>query len=222
MNDSVPNILQRPLTVRESVTERIREDIVVGRLRPGSYIKETKIAADLNISPTPVREALMQLAGEGLIRIQPGRLKQVTPIDVKGMAELLEVRRVLWHLGYQLGVGRLTDAHTASLQMALNAYRQATLSDDALMGVRAWHEFNTVVLVAAGNEELTRVTLERLSLVSRFVLIKIPGVVSSRGLERMQRLMAVLSRRDVVEAQNLMSDHISNLIAAVHAVDAKK
>jgi DNA-binding GntR family transcriptional regulator len=207
----------RPLTVRESVTERIRDAIVLGRLRPGSYIKETQIAADLEISPTPVREALMQLAGEGLIRIQPSRLKQVTPIDVKGMVELLEVKRALWLLGYHLGVGRLNDEHIGSLQKALERYRQATLADDALAGVRAWHEFNTVVLAAAGNQELMRVTLDRLSVISRFVLLKIPGVVSSRGLTRMQRLLVVLSSREIVQAQDLMSDHINSLVAAVHA-----
>src|ERR1700743_620444 len=84
-----------PLTLRQAVIERLRDAIILGALKPGELLRETALAARLGVSATPVREALGDLAAEGLVEIEARRLKRVTPIDLKAMADLFRVQAEL-------------------------------------------------------------------------------------------------------------------------------
>ena len=56
-----------PLTRREAVVQRLRQEIASGVLAPGTLLKDAELAARLGVSITPVREAITQLAAEGLV-----------------------------------------------------------------------------------------------------------------------------------------------------------
>ncbi len=64
-------------TRRDAVVERLRNEIITGALRPGEVLKDAELASRLGLSITPVREALAQLAAEGLIDMPPNRPKRV-------------------------------------------------------------------------------------------------------------------------------------------------
>ncbi|NJN17967.1 MAG: GntR family transcriptional regulator [Oscillochloris sp.] len=95
--------LQSPATLREATVAHLREQIVTGKLEPGEQLRDTEVANQLGLSPTPVREALVQLAGEGLVEIESNKMKRVAPLNLKTMAELYAVHRVLWETGYAWG-----------------------------------------------------------------------------------------------------------------------
>src|SRR5262245_59719432 len=111
--------LQMPSTLREATVEHLRKEIVTGELQPGELLKEVELATQLGLSPTPVREALVQLASQGLVEIEPNRLKRVTPLNLPALRELLSVQHVLWQTGYSWGVPRVGPEELAAMEGVL-------------------------------------------------------------------------------------------------------
>lgn len=85
----------KPTAIRDQVYLQVLEDIVTGEFRPGSKIKDTDVAAQLDISRTPVREALLRLVHEGFLEARVGRGFAVCELRVE---ELREVYPIVWTL----------------------------------------------------------------------------------------------------------------------------
>jgi len=86
---------KEPQTLRERIYLHLREAITKSMLLPGERIVEKKIADELNVSITPVREALLQLSVEGFVEIKTHRNVVVKQISLKDIAELYEIQGVL-------------------------------------------------------------------------------------------------------------------------------
>ena len=90
----LPAAIERP-NITGLVAERLRADIVDGRIRPGSRINEVHLARTLQVSRTPLREALMHIAAEGTVRNIPRRGFFVQPLTVEEFKNLYGVRAIL-------------------------------------------------------------------------------------------------------------------------------
>jgi DNA-binding GntR family transcriptional regulator len=169
--DSLPcGPIASPSTLRQAVVEQLRDAIVSGSFEPGALLRETALARHLGVSATPVREALGELASEGLVEIQAHRLKRVASMDFAATLDLFRVQAELWRLGYKWGMPHIGRLHIASLEDALDRYRHAIDRDEPLEAIRAGHAFHTIFITASANSELLRSTLDRRSLMARFVL----------------------------------------------------
>ena len=191
-----------PVTRREAVVDGLRDAIVTGALEPGAFLRETALAAQLGVSATPVREAMAMLQAEGLVEIEVHRHKRVTPIDIVATRHLLDVQAHLWRLGYVRGIPQLDSAQLRDLRMHAETYRhvvgQAAEPDQAarLEAIRASHAFHTTVISAAANSELLRVTLDRLALVARFILLRGGNTIGPAGLRLHQQILAAIELGD--------------------------
>ncbi|MCA2188136.1 GntR family transcriptional regulator [Nonomuraea cavernae] len=143
-----------PLTRKEAVLRQLREEIITGLLKPGALIKDAEIAARLGVSITPVREAITQLAAEGLIDISPNRTRQVTQVTQKSALELIDVMMVLACAGFEWGVDNITDEHLAALRVKLDEFADGLRQGNATVAAAAGADFSTVVILASGNREL--------------------------------------------------------------------
>ncbi|WP_051362601.1 GntR family transcriptional regulator [Amycolatopsis thermoflava] len=76
----------------EKVAAYIREGIMVGQFRAGEYIRTERLAEELGVSPTPVREALMLLGSEGSVRWEPRRGYRVVPLTSRDVGDLFRVQ----------------------------------------------------------------------------------------------------------------------------------
>lgn len=79
-------------TVHERVRETLRNEILSGALKPGEHLRQSALAAELQVSVSPVREALRDLAAEGYVRFDPRRGATVRMVD---LAEFLEIRMLM-------------------------------------------------------------------------------------------------------------------------------
>lgn len=189
-----------PVTRRDAVVDGLRDAIVTGALEPGVFLRETALAAQLGVSATPVREAMAVLQAEGLVEIEVHRHKRVTPIDLAATRDLLEVQSHLWRLGYVRGVPHLGRAQLRDLHLHTASYRHAlgespeSRPSARLDAIRASHAFHTTVISAAANTELLRVTLDRLALVARFILLRGSGTINSAGLRLHEEIVAAIER----------------------------
>jgi DNA-binding GntR family transcriptional regulator len=143
-----------PLTRREAALRQLREEIVSGALKPGTVVKDAEIAARLGVSITPVREAITQLAAEGLIDIAPNRARHVTRVTQKNALELIDVMRVLACAGFEWGVENVTDAHLARLRVRLDEFAANLRVGNVTAAGAAGADFSTIVIMASGNKEL--------------------------------------------------------------------
>ncbi len=75
--------------------ENLKEDIILGRLKPGSLFNEKEYALKLNISRTPVREAVLKLADEGYIQIIPRKGTLISSISFEDIKSIYEYRLIL-------------------------------------------------------------------------------------------------------------------------------
>lgn len=80
---------------KTTVYEKIKKRIINGSVAPGLPINENEFAQDLNVSKTPVREALRQLEREGLVENIPGRGSGVTHITFQDIREIFEIREII-------------------------------------------------------------------------------------------------------------------------------
>src|SRR5919205_1584674 len=111
-----------PLTRREAIVRQLRDEIVTGALSPGTVVKDAEVAARLGVSITPVREAIAQLAVEGLIDIAPNRIRRVTHVTQKNALELIDLMGLLACAGVEWGVENLTDTHLAQMRERLDEF----------------------------------------------------------------------------------------------------
>ncbi len=104
----------RPL--HEEVCDRLRDMIVKGEIAAGERLHEINLSETLEVSRTPLREALKLLANEGLVDLLPGRGARVSALSPKGVAELFEVVSGLERLAAELAAARMTARDLERLQ----------------------------------------------------------------------------------------------------------
>jgi DNA-binding GntR family transcriptional regulator len=145
---------QVPMTRREAVVQRLREEIVAGELAPGTVLKDGELAARLGVSVTPVREAITQLAAEGLIDISPNRARTVAALNQKTILELIDLMELLACAGFEWGVENLTENHVVRLRKRYAEFTDGLRNDDMAAAAAAGSDFSTIIVMAAGNVEL--------------------------------------------------------------------
>jgi DNA-binding GntR family transcriptional regulator len=109
-------IVRERRTTQELVVAFLRDAILSGRLRGGARLIQDKIAAELNVSRVPVREALLQLEAEGLVRMEAHRGASVVWLAPEEIAEIFEIRQLLVAGAVRLAVPSLTDDQIARLE----------------------------------------------------------------------------------------------------------
>ena len=111
--------------------ERIRDAIVAGQLKPGERISERGLAAMLDISAQPVREALRQLEAEGMVESRPRSGTYVADLSPGRLVEIGMIRATLEGLAAALAAGRAAPEAQARLRSCLAAIEAATRRGDA-------------------------------------------------------------------------------------------
>ena len=83
------------ISAKDMVTEKLRQEIYVGNLKPGEELVQEKISEQLGVSRMPVREALLLLESAGLIELQKNKRAIVKSVTPESVAEHLEIRAIL-------------------------------------------------------------------------------------------------------------------------------
>lgn len=137
-------------SLREQIREHILEGIVSGRWQPGERIVERRIAVELEVSQTPVREALRELESLRLIESAPNKGVRVRNLTADDLKESYPVRAGLEQVAAELACGRLA-ADTGALEREVAALREADRAGDGEAQVRHTVAFHREIVRAAGN-----------------------------------------------------------------------
>ena len=134
----------------------VKGEILARRFAPHDLLSEGQLAGAVGASRTPVREALLRLQGEGLVRLLPKRGALVLPVTVDEMADVMETRRLVESFAARkvlsrhpsLPLGPVLDSHLEAMRAAMQAH-------DAGAYVRADRDFHLAIVAATGNEIIT-------------------------------------------------------------------
>lgn len=136
------------------VTRVLRDDIVLGRRAPGSRLIERDIAAELNVSRLPVREAIRTLVGEGVVVARPRTWAVVREFTRRDIQDFGEVREAIETLLFVFAAERHTEEGIARLRAAYERELAAAVAGDTEAARIAAAEFHEISAELAGNEML--------------------------------------------------------------------
>lgn len=140
-------------SLRDQIREHILEGIVSGRWKPGERIVERRIAVELQVSQTPVREALRQLETLRLIESAPNKGVRVRSLTAADLKESYPVRAGLEQVAAELAAERLA-GDPAALEREVAALRVADSAQDGEAQVRHTVAFHHELVRSAGNAVL--------------------------------------------------------------------
>lgn len=200
----------------------IEERIVTLRLPPGELISEGMLVETLGIGRTPVREALQQLAREGLIVIMPRRGVAVSEIDVERQLRLIKVRRELERLMTRLAAEQSTKSERARFTQIAMGMRRAARQKDDVAFMRLDRELNLLVSAASRNEFAQRAMSLMHGLSRRFWYVHYKEVLDLPFCARLHaeqaEAIAAGKVRDAGKASDKLIDYIEEFTRA--ALDA--
>ena len=191
----------------DEVADRIRDAIFSGAYAPGVQLREVELADALDVSRGPVREALLRLEREGLVRSAWHRGATVTTLSPRDVTELDSLRGALEQLAVQQVIAHGADEDIAAVEQAAERMERAADEHDM---VRCDIAFHDAVYAAAGHRRLLEAWKTIRSQVHLFLLTRI-GVSSTDYLAHIpgehRELAAALRARDTKVALELFAKH---------------
>ncbi|MBX3658874.1 MAG: GntR family transcriptional regulator [Ramlibacter sp.] len=195
------------MKMSEQLREKIEELIATGELPPGSSLEEAALAERYGVSRTPVREALIQLATEGLIEMRPRRGAVVTSISPMRLIEMFEVMAELEAMCGRLAARRMTERERLDLSAAHAAC-------EAALGERNDYfycneRFHAAIYAGSHNGFLSEQALQmqRRLRPYRRLQLRVPNRMSASFSEHSEIVRAIVSG-DAQAAAQAMRDHV--------------
>lgn len=199
------------MTLRESVLERLRTAIITGEIAEGELVSAPTLGQTLGVSATPVREAMMDLAREGLVETIKNKGFRITTMTDQALDDLAAIRLLIEPPSMREVVGNIDEEGFEKLTELADASVRAAESEDLTEYLLYDREFHRLVLSYAGNAQLTELAT---SLRIRTRLYGLRAVASSgelgQGAREHQRLIEFLRAGDGAAAEALMRDHIGH------------
>lgn len=196
-------------SLHDEVAAQLRERIFSGELLPGSFLDEPALAEQMDISRTPLREALKVLTAEGLLRHEPRRGCFVNEVTEQDLDDIFPVLTLLEGRSAFEAAERATDADLQALEVLhdkLARHARARRINDYYAANYAIHE---AIIALAGNRWLAQVIgdLRKIVKLARLRQLHAPGRLEE-SLAEHQAVFAALKARDPAAAEAAMRLHL--------------
>ncbi len=217
-----------PRQLRQWVMDRRRDDIVAGRIGPGQWLRQEKLARELGVSQTPVREALKQLAAEGVVEHVPYRGVRVVPFTREDVEDLYAGRLVEEGRAARFAAARITPAEIEEVR-DLHARMQACETPRDLAAYRELNRrFHIAIIQASRRPFLARSLTQLWTAFPTMLWGTIPGVAAASAPGRddpdtaeHEEIVTALASHDPDRAERAVREHIRSagnaLVAAMGA-----
>lgn len=180
----------------------LRERILSLQLPPSAELDEVNISRDFGFSRTPVREALIRLAGDGLVVLAPNRGARVAPIDIDQVPQTLEALELFQRITTRWAAQRRQPQHLAHLERCNQEFAEACAKGDPRAIVEANWKFHDAINQACGNRYFAADCSKML-----------------RGVMRLSLLAFLQENAGLASYDELAGQH-DDMIAAIRAGDA--
>ncbi|WP_108661020.1 GntR family transcriptional regulator [Acuticoccus kandeliae] len=199
------------------VYDVLRNRILNLELQPGAEIDEAGLIAELGVSRTPIREALIRLSAEELVTLTPNRGAKVPVLDFAEVGELFDALEVVQRVATRWAALQRTPDHVSRLREAATRYEQATHDRD-LDGMREWNfQYHKIIGEASGNRYFQRtndILLFRSLRLAQLTLSEAPTAQFARDAyfdkvnREHEKIASYIDAQNEDAAENMIRDHI--------------
>jgi DNA-binding GntR family transcriptional regulator len=198
--------LKKTTTRNQIVYEFITDAISRGELKPGASVTEEWIGSQLNMSRTPVREAIIRLQADGLITVVNNRamITPITPVDIQ---EIFQLRLLLEPYAAAACIGMIDTGKVLEIQ---NFTKELYQKNDVTFSISI-HDLHNLIIESTRNRRLIAIVKNLQGQVTRLLSVSgyIPGRIAHSLEEHLVIIDAILAG-DRLSAEQSMRDHIQS------------
>jgi DNA-binding GntR family transcriptional regulator len=209
MSTSAIGPLADRTSLREQVAHALRAAVVAGELAPGEVYSAPGLAARFAVSVTPVREALLDLAREGMVSAVRNKGYRVTALDEAALDDIHQMRELLEVPAVGSLAGELTPAELRPLRLLAAEIEACARAGDVIGYLDADRRFHLGLVGLTGNQLLVETVAD---LRTRTRLFGLSRLAANGGLlasaREHTRLLAALGRGDRAAVEELMRGHL--------------
>jgi GntR family transcriptional regulator, rspAB operon transcriptional repressor len=208
----------RAATASAKIYSELRAELVSLQRRPGEAISEAEIALSYGVSRTPVREAILKLADDGLLEIFPQSGIFVSRIPVAALPEAILVRKALEETTARLAAERATASQVLTLHSLVERQREANAAKDSDAFHQADEQFHAGIAEVAGHPGIWTLIQQVKIHVDRYRRLTLPlqGRIAHAIAEH-ETILAAIEARDPVRARMAMEAHLDRLLRDISA-----
>ena len=200
-----------PAALHEQVTQRLREMLVESRIAPGAKLNERELSEVLQVSRTPLREAIKRLAAEGLVELLPNRGAIALELSEADVRHTFEVMAGLEAQSGELAAERITDAELAEIK----ALHYEMLAAFTRRDLPAYYRLNSAIHAAinsAARNPVLSATYRQVN--ARLLALRFKSNQDETkwraAVQEHEDMITALSRRDPVALRALLVRHLFN------------
>ena len=192
------------------IYEIITEQILTGKLAPGTRLTEEDVARQLGVSRTPVREAMKSLAKDELVELLPRKGMYVKKLELQDVAEIYDIRAVLEELAVTLATPRIPQAIIDALRAGAETSREEITLGRKEESQAFDRELHRCIAEHSGNRRLAA-TIESLGNMVNFFRTTVIARADEQIMQALEEHMVIIEAmavRDTAAAAKAMKEHI--------------
>lgn len=205
------SILSRPIasTIKQQVYQIIKDQICNGDFRPGEWLQENELANKLNVSRSPVREALRKLAGDGLVVDVPNKgvfVKEITPKDIE---DIFDLRLMLESYAIQKSYANLTEEKKNALSEHIFKLKHAYDDNNLQQYIEIDTDLHNLIISLSGNN-LVESTYDKVhSMIKQFRIYSLTGKQRfDESIKEHSDIVSYIIAGNVIEADRVCKIHL--------------
>ena len=198
----------------QSLVDMLRKKIIIGELEPGQKINEIELSKSLNISRSPLREALRTLENERLVIYTPRKGNSVSNISLEDLSEIYQLREMIECFAIDLLEEKSIQTYEnlnlcIDRMTGLEVPLQSASPEEKLNYVETLAEFHLEMVKVAGNKRLFDSYVTIHSNINRYVFLYVftQGVFEHRVDDHIE-ILKYLKEKKYKEARKAVKDHI--------------
>jgi DNA-binding GntR family transcriptional regulator len=203
---TIPDRITRRQQLSEEVASYVRELIISGQVRPGDFLRMERIADDIGVSNTPVREGLLSLRSEGLVELLPRRGFLVAAFSEQDVRDLFWAQAQLAGELAARAARKITQQQIVELEVIGERYDAAVAAADGDRIAEYGHAFHRAINLAADSHRLASLLSSMVRQLPNLFYATIEVRASAGDVH--QRLIQALRAQDARKAKSLIKQHI--------------
>jgi DNA-binding GntR family transcriptional regulator len=214
--------VQDPARTRGSGTQTvyatIRREILAMTLEPGSPLDEVKLSERFGMSRTPVREALLRLAADGLTTTLPNRNTIVAAIDFAALPAYFEALTLMYRVTTRGAASRQSAGAAHDIRARQDAFAQAVDAQDAYAMIEANRDFHVAIAERAGNAYYTAFftrLLDEGRRILRLYYSTFDDRLPRKYVEEHEDMILAIEAGDVERADAMALSHAAQIVAQI-------
>ncbi|MEL0342912.1 MAG: GntR family transcriptional regulator [Deltaproteobacteria bacterium] len=209
--------INRPRSLKEIAAERIREAIVEGRLKMGESLSENFLAQNLQVSKTPIREALSLLNMEGLVNIVPQKGTFVFSMEKPEIIELCELRFALESLALRYSHERNREPFLKDLERLFKLMRKNQKKENQMKYLELDDQFHKSFFNHCENrymKDTYRMINARVAALRNYISGEVE-TQPQQSHEQHESILEALKKDNIDECMKILENHIINWLKKV-------